>query len=105
MQYHIHIYNPIEEDDQKLISLLKKFGMQVVEWEMSPVGPHKLPQVCFLHEGPLTHHVVSVLWTSKSPILVHPLTDDELSDHTEGAVWFNKGATELNLEYFEKCSK
>jgi aromatic ring-cleaving dioxygenase len=55
-----------------------------------PVGPHPLPQfeVHFLEQS--LPAVVAVIEGSGLTALVHPLTDDDLADHTSLARWIGE---------------
>lgn len=67
----------------------------VGEMRDRPVGPHPVPQfeIHFL-EGNLGR-IMPVLRSSGLTALVHPLTDDDLADHTSLAQWIG---TPLELD-------
>lgn len=54
-----------------------------------PIGPHPLPM--FEANFPMEHFAEVVLWLMKErggfSVLVHPITGDEIYDHTQGAIW------------------
>ena len=60
------------------------------------VGPHPIPQfeIHFLEEA--RQEVIEVITTSGLRALVHPLTDDDLADHTTLAHWMGE-PVELDL--------
>jgi aromatic ring-cleaving dioxygenase len=52
-----------------------------------PVGPHPLPQFEIHFDAQTLPQVLAVLEPSGLGALVHPLTDDDLADHTTLARW------------------
>lgn len=63
-----------------------------------PIGPHPLPM--FEANFPMEHFTEVVLWLMKErggfSVLVHPLTGDDVYDHTQGAMWLGKS---VQLKY------
>jgi len=66
-----------------------------------PIGPH--PQPMFEANFPQEIFAEVVLWLMKKRgdfnILVHPLTGNDLYDHTQGAMWLGH-AVKLNYSKF-----
>ena len=92
--FHAHIYYS-DEDRPAAAKLRDDFqanGEVLFVGQMTDraVGPHPIPQyeVHFV-EGSLPA-VVSAIEGSGLRALVHPLTDDDLADHTTLAVWLGE---------------
>jgi DOPA 4,5-dioxygenase len=92
--YHAHIYYSDEERpaaaalrDQFAASPEILFTGQMTD---RGVGPHPLPQyeVHFLETA--RDSVIAAIETSGLRALVHPLTDDDLADHTTLAHWIGE---------------
>jgi aromatic ring-cleaving dioxygenase len=98
--YHAHIYH---EADQRALSdtlharltELKDTGeladlKMVGKLREAPVGPHPLPQfeIHFLKRA--LPQVLPLIEASGLRALVHPLTDDDLADHTTLATWIGE---------------
>lgn len=98
--YHAHIY--YEERDRaaaehlhQQLSNVKKvadFASVVLVGEMRDknVGPHPTPQfeVHFLED--VLPKILALIKASHLTALVHPLTDDDLADHTSLALWIGE---------------
>ena len=65
-----------------------------------PSGPHPLPQyeIHFLEAS--REAVIAMIEASGLPALVHPLTDDDLADHTSLAHWIGE-PLELDLSVLD----
>jgi DOPA 4,5-dioxygenase len=55
-----------------------------------PVGPHPLPQFEIHFLAPAVPRVKATIAASGLRALVHPLTDDDLADHTTLAQWIGE---------------
>jgi DOPA 4,5-dioxygenase len=92
--FHAHIYYSAEDRPAaaKLRDEFRTNGEVLFVGQMTDraVGPHPIPQyeVHFV-EGSLPA-VVSVIEGSGLRALVHPLTDDDLADHTTLAHWIGE---------------
>ena len=95
--YHAHIYFDAATRDgaqrlhEKLDVLCGPGGILFLgTLRDSPVGPHPKPQfeIHFL-EGALDS-VLPLIRHSGLAALVHPLTDDDLADHTTLATWIGE---------------
>ena len=66
-----------------------------------PIGPHPLPM--FEANFPQECFTEVVLWLMRErenfSVLVHPLTGDDLYDHTQGAMWLGS-SVELKYDVF-----
>ncbi len=104
--YHAHLYY-----DQKTLSVAEKL-LLTVEQEMNfkvgrrhqkCVGPHPMwsCQISFNSES--FDELISWLDAHRAglSVLVHPLTDDDLIDHTTLACWLGE-PVELRLAMFQK---
>src|SRR5438046_2178748 len=98
--YHAHIYyepgnRAIAEHLHRALSNAKGVGdsagvVFVGEMRDSNVGPHPMPQFeIHLFENALPK-VVPLIKASSLTALVHPLTDDDLADHTSLALWIGE---------------
>src|SRR4051794_22509560 len=95
--FHVHIYFDDATKAKAAIvhdSLVAEFGGQPSQPQFTGIaGPHPIAQmqVIFRKEN-FTAAVVPWLMFNRQglDILIHPLTDDEVEDHTEHAVWLGK---------------
>ena len=89
--YHAHIYYSTNQRAAAL-ALREAFSRSpeilfVGRLMDRPVGPHPLPQFeVHFHEQSLST-VVAAIEVSGLTALIHPLTDDDLADHTSLARW------------------
>ena len=98
--YHAHVYYDVgdrgaaERFHQELTAAKGAGGLSNVlfvgEMRDRPVGPHPKPQfeVHFLEE--VLPRVLPLIKASGLTALVHPLTDDDLADHTSLALWIGE---------------
>ncbi|HKH28540.1 MAG TPA: DOPA 4,5-dioxygenase family protein [Sphingomicrobium sp.] len=99
--YHAHIY--FTEDQRDTADDLRtRFGAEpgilfVGEMTAGKTGPHPIPQyeVHFLKSS--LDEVVETIRHSGLRALVHPLTDDDLADHTTLGQWIGGDPLELDL--------
>lgn len=98
--YHAHIYfSPDEQvaaEDLKSLFETDPDILFVGRMTSAQAGPHPIPQyeVHFLKRT--LNRVSSMIRSSGLRALVHPLTDDDLADHTTGAEWIGE-PVELDL--------
>ena len=105
-RYHAHIYYSAEE--RPAAEALRE-GLGNADPEIlfvgrmtdRPVGPHPIPQfeIHFL-ERARTSAVIAAIEASGLRALVHPLTDDDLADHTSLAHWIGE-PLELDLSVLD----
>ena len=98
--YHAHVYYEIgdratAERLHRTFSDAKGIGNQtsvlfVGEMRDTSVGPHPKPQfeIHFLEDA--LPAVLPLIEASGLRALVHPLTDDDLADHTSLAIWIGE---------------
>jgi DOPA 4,5-dioxygenase len=92
--YHAHIYYSAEQRPVA-DALREAFGsapeiLFVGSMTDDPVGPHPIPQfeVHFLEQSLAT--ITAAIEASGLRALVHPLTDDDVADHTSLAQWIGE---------------
>ena len=95
--YHAHIYHGPQQRaasdalHERLTGLMGSGGiadlLMVGKLREGPVGPHPLPQfeIHFLKRA--LPQILPLIEGSGLRALVHPLTDDDLADHTTLAHW------------------
>jgi aromatic ring-cleaving dioxygenase len=100
--FHAHIYfDTASFDAASRIreGLGAKFNVQLGRWHEQPIGPHPqaMYQVAFSSEE--FAKVIPWLMLNREGlnILVHPLTGDDVSDHTHFALWLGE-KLKLNIE-------
>ena len=95
--YHAHIYYPLEERPvaKALRARFKAMTgsgevLYVGELRDHKVGPHPIPQfeIHFLENQLPT--LRPILEGSSLRVLIHPLTDDDLADHTSLGAWIGE---------------
>ena len=102
--YHAHIY--YSDDERPVASTLRDtFSgaheiLFVGQMTDRGVGPHPIPQyeVHFLEHS--RDRVIAAIEASGLRALVHPLTDDDLADHTTLAHWIGE-PLELDLNVLD----
>lgn len=108
--YHIHVY--FDEDARARATALREDIARLADRDgelpilfvgalaPGPVGPHPLPQ--FEVHLPLrsVQRVLMLVERTGLRALVHPLTENDLDDHTAHATWIN-GAVSLNVSVLD----
>ena len=84
--YHAHVYHATETQpvaERVRHALAERFPVELGAFSGAQVGPHPVPQF---------QYVVPWLMLNREglDILVHPLTDDMVDDHTIYALWLGK---------------
>jgi DOPA 4,5-dioxygenase len=108
--YHAHVYfteatqpvaRALREQLRALLKSDRDAGLLVVEaLDELAVGPHPLPQFeIHCYESYLSK-LVPMLEASPLISVVHPVTDDDLADHTVLARWIH-GSVELDLSVLD----
>jgi aromatic ring-cleaving dioxygenase len=91
--YHAHIYYDVERTrataQQVCAALGERFGVEVAGFRDSPIGPHPISNVLVVFRPEEFDRVVPWLMLNRGglDVLVHPLTDDAVLDHSDYAVW------------------
>jgi aromatic ring-cleaving dioxygenase len=90
--YHAHVYYnaetlPIAEKLRE--TLAATFPVEMGRFSGEAVGPHPVPQFQIMFKTAAFRTVVPWLMLNREglDILVHPLTDDMVDDHTDYALW------------------
>jgi aromatic ring-cleaving dioxygenase len=91
--YHAHLYyapetRPIAERLRAAIA--QRFpGARIGNWHEEPVGPHPVSMYQVAFAGEEFPAIVPWLMLNREglDVLVHPLTDDSVADHTVFALW------------------
>lgn len=92
--YHAHIYfepatrTAASRLHQQFVQL--KAALFVGELRDQPVGPHPKPQFEVHFREDALANVVALIKASGLTALVHPLTDDDLADHTSLGQWIGE---------------
>ena len=104
--YHGHIYYASHERDAAEALRTRFSNLSAADSDPSivfvgtmtdrPAGPHPIPQyeIHFLKRS--LEGVLEMIRATKLRALVHPLTDDDLADHTSLAIWIGQ-PIELDL--------
>lgn len=105
-KYHAHVY--FDESTVEQAQLLceeagKRFKVTVGRMHHKPIGPH-LSWSCQLAFD-RSNHTDLLTWLALNrdglTILIHPLTGNDLKDHTDYASWMDKPQA-LNLNVFKQ---
>jgi aromatic ring-cleaving dioxygenase len=90
--YHAHVY--YDQDSLPAAVRLRetlgsKFPVQVGRLSDAPIGPHPVSQFAAIFKPEAFQTVVPWLMLNREglDILIHPLTDDMVDDHTVYALW------------------
>ena len=107
--FHAHIYH---EPGQRAVSDDLHTRLTALQGELpdlrmvgklreAPVGPHPLPQfeIHFLKRA--LPQVLPLIEASGLRALVHPLTDDDLADHTTLGRWIGGPPLDLDLSVMD----
>jgi aromatic ring-cleaving dioxygenase len=108
--YHAHVYftagtrriaRELQEQLRTRLTHDRAAGLLVVEdLDETAVGPHPLPQFeIHCHQAYLST-LLPMLEASPLVSVVHPVTDDDLADHTTLAQWIH-GSVELDLSVLD----
>ena len=100
--YHAHVY--YDRADKSPASRLRRrieerFEVRMGRWRDAPVGPHPVPSYQVAFDTSLFGELVPWLAFNRAglSILVHPLTGDDVADHSVYALWLG-GQLKLDLE-------
>ena len=93
--YHAHIYfergeRAVANRLHQLLSESKLVVLFVGEMRDEPVGPHPKAQFEVHFREDALPQVISLIRESGLTALVHPLTDDDLADHTSLGQWIGE---------------
>jgi len=104
--YHAHVYYDADTLPvaQKLReTLAASFPVELGRFSGEAVGPHPVPQFQVIFKPDAFQTVVPWLMLNREglDILVHPLTDDMVDDHTVYALWLGT-PIELKLDTMQR---
>jgi len=91
--YHAHIYYDPEKTrpiaERVCAAIGKKFPVELDGFRDGPVGPHPIANVLVVFKPEEFEHVVPFLMLNREglDVLVHPLTEDAVEDHSSFAIW------------------
>lgn len=98
--YHAHVYFSQEERNAakalKLLLEAQPFIPFVGQMTEGKAGPHPIPQFEVHFRRIVLGHVKALIRACNLRALIHPLTDDDLADHTELGEWIGE-PLELDL--------
>ncbi len=98
--YHAHVYynrDSLAAAEKLRETLGANFTVELGRMSAEPVGPHPISQFAVIFKNPEFQHVVPWLMLNRQglDILIHPLTNDMVDDHTVYALWLG---TPVNLK-------
>jgi len=104
--YHAHVYfseqtRPVAE--RLAHRLNEQFDVEIGQFSGDRVGPHPIPQFQMIFKNEQFAAVVPWLMLNRDglDILLHPLTDDMVDDHTVYATWLGK-PIDLVLDHMQR---
>jgi len=104
--YHAHVYYSAETRPvaERLAERLNQsFAVEIGAFSGARVGPHPIPQFHMIFTKAQFDTVVPWMMLNREwlDILVHPLTDDMVDDHTVYAMWLGK-PVDLVLDHMQR---
>ena len=104
-KYHAHVYfdrSTVEQAKLLCESAGKRFNVTVGRMHHKPIGPHPCWSCQLAFER--SNHTDLLTWLALNrrglTMAIHPLTGNDLKDHTDYASWMAKPQT-LNLSIFK----
>jgi aromatic ring-cleaving dioxygenase len=104
--YHAHVYynsntRPVATHLRE--TLAANFAVEIGRFSGEQVGPHPVPQFQVIFQTEQFQTVVPWLMLHREglDILIHPLTDDMVDDHTVYAMWLGTPIT-LKLDTMQR---
>ena len=91
--YHAHIYYDPKKTraiaERVCAAIDEKFRVEIDSFRDGPVGPHPIANVLVVFKPDQFEHVVPFLMLNREAldVLVHPLTEDAVEDHSSYAIW------------------
>jgi aromatic ring-cleaving dioxygenase len=91
--YHAHIYYDPTSTRAVAEGVCAALGehcqVEIDAFRDTPIGPHPIANVLVLFKPDQFEHVVPYLMLHRDglDVLVHPLTEDAVEDHTDFALW------------------
>ena len=103
--YHAHLYysdhDGLSEAQHIAHQVAELFDVSVGRFHEKKVGPHPMWSVQISFSSVILAEVIPWLIQNRGTldVLLHPLSGDELWDHTQGACWLGKSHT-LDIRQF-----
>jgi DOPA 4,5-dioxygenase len=104
--YHAHVYYdadsfPVAQNFRETISA--QFAVELGRFSDEPAGPHPVAQFAVIFKKDEFQTVVPWLMLNRAglDILIHPLTDDMVDDHTVYAMWLGSPVS-LKIETLQR---
>ena len=94
--YHAHIYYDPTRTRAVAEGVCAALGahcqVEIEAFRDTPIGPHPSANVLIIFKPDQFEHVVPYLMLHRDglDVLVHPLTEDAVEDHTDFAMWLGK---------------
>ena len=94
--YHAHIYyDPASTRavaEEVCEALGKQFEVEIDGFRDTPVGPHPVANVLVIFKPDQFEHVAPYLMLNRNglDVLIHPLTEDAVEDHTDFVMWLGE---------------
>ena len=90
--YHAHVYYSPQTRlvaERLRAAIGERFQVRLGSWHDEPVGPHPISMYQVAFVGEEFSGLVPWLMLNREglDVLVHPLTDDSVADHTRFALW------------------
>ena len=91
--YHAHIYYDPDKTraiaERVCAAIDKNFRVEIDGFRDGPVGPHPIANVLVVFKPEEFAQIVPYLMLSREglDVLVHPLTEDAVEDHSSFAIW------------------
>ena len=90
--YHAHVYYSVETKPaaERLAETIgNKFSVEFGGFRDGPVGPHPIANLQIIFTTPEFERVVPWLMLNREglDVLIHPLTDNSVDDHSRYALW------------------
>src|SRR5215472_18581904 len=99
--YHAHIYYDPQTRaaaERVCAAVGEKFDVEIEELRDTPRGPHPISNALVIFKPEQFEHVVPYLMLNRNSldVLVHPLTENAVEDHSSYAIWLGS-PVELKL--------
>jgi DOPA 4,5-dioxygenase len=104
--YHAHVYFDTATHsvaEQLRDAIAARFSVEPGRFSLDPIGPHPISQFNVIFKIEQFQEVVPWLMLHREglDILVHPLTNDMVDDHTIYALWLGK-PVDLTLGHMQR---
>ena len=93
--YHAHVY--YNADNKKIAQRFRRrikvhFNIHLGRWYDNPIGPHQIGMYQVEFKADIFSSLVTWMAFNRDDlsILVHPLTGDDVADHTSFAMWLGE---------------